>query len=57
MIIPQNKITYFMVGGTLLGSVRHQGIIPWDDDGDLCIFKKDVSKLKKLIPYFEKKGY
>ena len=53
----KNKITYFMVGGTLLGSVRHQGIIPWDDDGDLCIFKKDVSKLKKLIPYFEKKGY
>jgi lipopolysaccharide cholinephosphotransferase len=53
----KNKITYFMVGGTLLGAIRHQGVIPWDDDGDLCILKKDVPKLEKLIPYFKKNGY
>lgn len=51
------KINYFMVGGTLLGAVRHQGIIQIDDDGDLCIFKEDVPKLRKLIPYFDKNGY
>lgn len=53
----KNKITYFMVGGTLLGAIRHQGVIPWDDDGDLCIFKEDVPKLRKLIPFFKQNGY
>ena len=30
----------------MLGSVRHRGIIPVDDDGDLCIWKKDATKLQ-----------
>ena len=55
--LTKNKIKYFMVGGTLLGAVRHQGIIPHDDDGDICIFKKDVPKLRKLFDVFEKNGY
>ena len=53
----EHKIEYFMVGGTLLGAIRHQGVIPHDDDGDICIFKKDVSKLRKLINYFDDIGY
>lgn len=50
-------IKYFLVGGSLLGAVRNSGLIPYDDDGDVCIMIKDVPKVKRLIKRFEKKGY
>lgn len=44
-----NDIIYWAEGGTLLGTVRNQGIIPHDDDIDVVMFEKDFNKLRKAL--------
>jgi lipopolysaccharide cholinephosphotransferase len=50
-------IRYSIFAGTLMGAVRHGGIIPWDDDGDMVIFAEDVPKLRTLVKTFKSGGY
>ena len=57
-ILIDNNISYWVTGGTLIGALRHRGIVPWDDDGDICIMRKDIKKFRtKVVPKLEKLGY
>ena len=47
-ICEEFNLTYYLSGGTFIGAVRHQGFIPWDDDVDVAMPRKDYNEFLKV---------
>ena len=48
-ICRDHDIKYSLIGGSLIGAIRHHGYIPWDDDIDIVLTRDEFLKLKKIL--------
>lgn len=48
-ICRDNGLRYVLIGGSAIGSIRHRGFIPWDDDADIAMPRADYEKFAKIV--------
>lgn len=56
-ICDKNNLSYFLAYGTALGAYRHKGFIPWDDDIDIAMPRKDYEKLLSILRNIKNEKY
>lgn len=49
-VCDENSLMYYMLGGTMLGAIRHEGFIPWDDDIDIGMPREDYEQFLEIAP-------
>ena len=57
IVCEKYDIPWYMAYGSLLGAVRHEGFIPWDDDIDICLLREDYLRLLEVLPEELPEGY
>lgn len=53
-VFNKTNTQYTMVGGTLLGSIRHRGLIPWDNDADIAVLNKSFTEILEILKPLER---
>ena len=56
-ICDDNNIKWWLSSGTLLGAARHEGFIPWDDDIDIVMLRKDYLRLQRILHKMQSDKY